>query len=106
MPKDFLYETAITIDHEDGIMRVDTTVTSVATSLQRAGFIEKTKPNSKPYRRFIGQADQIRFRKAKGQRKTTSGSFGSTLRTRPKGENPTQISPISPEPIATAKVGP
>lgn len=100
MPKDFLYETAITIEHEDGIMRVDTTVTSVATALERAGFIEKTKANSRPYRRFLGQADQIRFRKPKGHRKTTAGSFGSSLRTRPTGEKPTQISPISPEAIA------
>jgi len=100
MPKDFLYETAITIDHEDGLMRVDTTVTSIATSLQRAGFTEVTKPSSRPYRRFLGQADQIRFRKQKGQRKTTAGSFGSAMRTRPTGEKPAQISPMSNKPVS------
>ncbi len=68
MPQDFIYETAITIDHDADLMRVDTTVRSVATALRRAGFTDVTKPNSRPYFRFQGQADQIRFRKPKGQR--------------------------------------
>lgn len=101
MPKDFLYETAITIDHEDGLMRVDTTVTSMATALQRAGFTETTKPSSQPYRRFIGQADQIRFRKAKGFRHVGGAAAQKmAARTTAAVENPTQISPISNKPIS------
>ena len=68
MPKEFIYETAITIDHELNELRLDTTVTSVATAALRSGFTETTRPDSKPYRRFTGSADQIRFRKPKGQR--------------------------------------
>ncbi|HEX7549738.1 MAG TPA: hypothetical protein VF579_04120 [Candidatus Methylomirabilis sp.] len=65
---DFSYETAITIDHEAGIMRVDTTLVGMATALLRAGFTETTDPRSRPYRRFRGAADQVRFRKPKAQR--------------------------------------
>lgn len=68
MPRNFIYETAITIDHEDDVMLVDTTVASMATQLRRCGFIETTKASSHPYRRFRGNADQFRFRKPKGQR--------------------------------------
>lgn len=68
MPKDFFYETSISICHEDLTCRVDTTMRGVAASLLRAGFQEVTKPTSAPYRRFVGQADQVRFRKPKGQR--------------------------------------
>ena len=68
MPKEFIYETALTIDHELNELRLDTTVTSVATAALRAGFTETTTDTSKPYRRFTAMADQIRFRKPKGQR--------------------------------------
>ena len=68
MPENFIYETAITIDHEDGTCRVDTTVRGIASMLVRARFEEVTKPASAPYRRFVGKADQIRFRRPKGQR--------------------------------------
>ncbi len=68
MPKNFIFETAVTIDHEANVMLVDTTVRGIASALRRAGFLETTKPNSRPYLRFRGQADQLRFRKAKGQR--------------------------------------
>ena len=68
MPASYLYETAITIDHELDEMRVDTTVRGMATALMRAGFRETGGPQSLPYRRFIGRADQLRFRKAKGMR--------------------------------------
>ena len=74
MPKDYMYETAITIDHEAGIMLVDTTVAGVASQLLRAGFTETTKANSRPYRRFRGAADQLRFRKPKGQRTVRGAS--------------------------------
>lgn len=37
MPQDFVYETAITVDHEAGTCRVDTTVRGVASALLRAG---------------------------------------------------------------------
>jgi len=68
MPENFIYETAMTIDHELGTMLADTTVKSIATQLLRAGFEEVTKLTSAPYRRFVGKADQIRFRRPKGQR--------------------------------------
>ena len=68
MPKDFIYETAITIDHELNELRLDTTVTSVATSALRCGYTEVTTETSKPYRRFTAQADQARLRRPKGQR--------------------------------------
>ena len=68
MPRDFFYETAITISHEDGTCRADTTMRGIAAMLLRAGFQEVTKPTSAPYRRFVGQADQVRFRKPKSQR--------------------------------------
>jgi hypothetical protein len=68
MPKEFIYETAITIDHELDELRLDTTVTSIANAAKRAGFTETTRDDSKPYRRFSGRADQVRFRKPKGQR--------------------------------------
>ena len=68
MPRDFLYETAITIDHEDDLMLVDTTQAGIASALLRCGFTETTKLNSRPYRRFRGFADQIRFRQPKGLR--------------------------------------
>ena len=68
MPRDFIYETAITIDHEDDVMLVDTTQAGIASALLRCGFTETTKPTSRPYRRFRGLADQIRFRLPKGLR--------------------------------------
>ncbi len=74
MPKLFFYETAITINHEDNEMLVDTTQTGIARQLLRCGFVETTKPSARIYRRFQGQADQIRFRKLKGQRRSATGS--------------------------------
>lgn len=68
MPRCYLFETAITIDHEEDLMLVDTTVRGVASQLLRAGFTETTTPAAWPYRRFQGQADQLRFRRPKGQR--------------------------------------
>jgi len=79
MPKDYSYETAITIDHEAGVMLVDTTVAGVATALLRAGFAETTKANSRPYRRFRGAADQLRFRKPKAERVKTLRGVARTL---------------------------
>jgi hypothetical protein len=68
MPKDFIYETSCTLDHETGELRVDTTREGIAAQLRRMKFREVTRPDSKPYRRFIGEADQIRFRKPKADR--------------------------------------
>lgn len=68
MPQAYTYETAIALDHEANECRVDTTVRSIATQLRRRGFVEITKPNSAPYQRFLGQADQVRFRAMKGNR--------------------------------------
>ena len=91
MPKDFIYETAITIDHEDGLMLVGATMAGVANRLLQAGFIEATKPSSKPYRRFQGEADQVRFRKPKGAR-TLRGRPFSSLGPRIIREEPAEIS--------------
>lgn len=68
MPRAYIYETAITIDHEAGVMLVDTSVAGIASQLLRAGFTEIGDERSRPYRRFRGDADQLRFRKPKGQR--------------------------------------
>jgi len=68
MPQSYLYETAVTIDHDADECRVDTTVRGVASMCLRARFLEVTKPNSAPYRRFIGLADQFRLRGPKGSR--------------------------------------
>ncbi len=68
VPKSYMYETAITIDHTAGVMLVDTAVQGVASALLQAGFVETTTPANRPYRRFRGAADQLRFRKPKGQR--------------------------------------
>ena len=75
MPDKFIYETAATVDHERDELRVDTSVRSVASTLLRAGFREVTRSNSAPYRRFVGRADQMRFRKAKGIRKVRGRPF-------------------------------
>ncbi len=68
-----IHETAITIDHEDGTCRVDTTKRGLATTLTRAGFKELGDSRSLPYRRFLGNADQVRFRKGKSQRPNLKG---------------------------------
>ncbi len=67
MPNRFVYETVITIDHETGECRVDTSMRGIATELRRRGFKDITRPESAPYRRFVGQADQIKFRPPKGK---------------------------------------
>ncbi len=82
MPRKFLYETAIIIDHEQDTALVDTTVRSMATALKRRGFKEVGDRRSLPYRRFLGHADQIRLRSPKGQR-GTKGAAGKQ-RTTPK----------------------
>ena len=66
-------ETAITIDYECGECRVDTSVRGVASKLVKCGFIEITKDNSAPYRRFVGTEKQVAFRKG-----------GSRVRVTPK----------------------
>lgn len=68
MPQFFIYETAVTIDHETGEARVDTTRVGIASRLKRCKFQEVTREDSKPYRRFIGQADQVTFRRPKAER--------------------------------------
>lgn len=98
MPKDFIYETAITIDHEAHVMLVDTTQAGIASQLLRCGFQETTRPSSRPYRRFRGQADQIRFRRPKTQRALTlRGRAKRLAETLPGGRNPAQISTIAGE---------
>lgn len=68
MPQHYLYETAITIDHETGEMLVDTTREGVASQLRRCKFLEITREDSRPYRRFKGQSDQFKFRRTKADR--------------------------------------
>jgi len=69
VPQSFEYETAITIDHDAKTMRIDTTVRGVASMLRRSKFTEVTTKSSQPYYRFTGNADQIRFRKPKAERR-------------------------------------
>jgi hypothetical protein len=69
MPHDFPYEVAVTSDHETGVCLVDTTIRSVATRLLRCGFQEVTPPGNEPYRRFRGEAGQIRFIRPKLERR-------------------------------------
>ncbi len=71
MPRTYEHETAITVDHDEKTCRVDTSVRGVAAKLLRRGFVEVTKPNSTPYRRFLGQARQISFL---GSQKRLGGS--------------------------------
>ena len=79
MPVEFIYETAITIDHEKDEMRLDTTLRSMATKALRAGFKEVTTETSKPYRRFVADSDMLRLRKAKGIRKAPGRPFGKIV---------------------------
>ena len=69
MPDKYVYETVIVIDHASNEARADTTVRAMATLLTRYGFEEVGDARALPYRRFRGQADQIRLRLPKGQRK-------------------------------------
>lgn len=68
MPRLFEHETAITIDHDENTCRIDTTMRGVASKCLRMKFREVTKPNSAPYRRFVGLDDQIKIRKTKAER--------------------------------------
>lgn len=63
MPGSVFKETAITVDYETGECWVDTSVRGLASKLVKCGFIEVTKPNSAPYRRFMGTEKQVAFRK-------------------------------------------
>ena len=75
-------ETAITLDHDLGECRVDTSVRGIGSKLVKLGFIEVTKENSAPYRRFVGQVDQVAFRKVKGKRRAApeGAKFGRKTR--------------------------
>lgn len=98
MPKDFIYETSVTVGHEDGIMLVDTTVAGVASQLVRCVFIETTRPDSKPYRRFRGLPEQIRFLKPKSQRQITlRGAAKKAVEMASGGTSQAEISTISQE---------
>ena len=94
MPERFNYETAMTIDHDEEVARVDTTVKAVATQLIRTGFREVGDARSLPYRRFLGQADQIRFRLPKGKRKV-----GGAAR---KSVEAAKDTPRTPAPVGVA----
>lgn len=98
MPRDFLRETLVVIDHKAGVMVVDTTRRGVASQLRRAGFQETTPGDTRPYRRFQGAADQLRFRKPKGQRTTATGRRFVRNARRP-AQNPAQDSTIAAQPI-------
>ena len=80
-------ETSITILHEDDLTMVDTTVKGMASALRRAGFQEMTRPENHPYRRFQGEADQIRFRLPKGQRRAKGAAAKNALEIPHGGEN-------------------
>ena len=81
MPEKFIYETAITIDHETGVCLADTTVRGIASQLVRRGFEAVTKPTSAPYRRFRGEARQVAFRPPKGKRPARGFALKKTPRT-------------------------
>ncbi len=88
MPNRFLYETAITIDHEAGTCLVDTTLRGIAAELRRRRFKDITTSESAPYHRFLGQADQVKFRLPKGQRRMTGAAAKRAPRNHHGGENP------------------
>jgi hypothetical protein len=79
MPQNFIYETAITVDHELNELRLDTTVKAVATQALRCGLKDVTTKNSQPYRRFLGHSDQFRLRKPKGVRSVRGAAQKTTL---------------------------
>ena len=85
MPVKYEYETAITVDHDLGECRVDTTMRGVASRLVTRGFVEVTKANSAPYRRFVGQARQISFR---GIGKRVGGSTNLRKKMDSRPQNP------------------
>ena len=98
MPQTHIYETAVTIDYELGTCWVDTTMKRVANDLRRRGFTEITKANNQPYRRFLGGADQVRFRMPKGKRALRGAAAnlaaGNTLRgTKRATKEPTREQP-------------
>lgn len=111
MPQAYIYETAVTVDHETGVMLVDTTVARVATALLKAGFTEITQPGSRPYRRFRGDADQIRFRgpkgdRRRGSRKMSPQDIARLRKTRGKIDDlrptHTRVAPRAESPVETA----
>jgi hypothetical protein len=82
-----VHETGCTIDYELNEMRVDTTRQGVCSQLLRMGFREITRRNSSPYRRFIGAADQIRFRRTKAERHIRAGKPPKGKQFQKAGEN-------------------
>ena len=95
MPEKFVYETAMTIDHEENVARVDMTVKAIATQLLRAGFKEVGDARALPYRRFRGQADQVRFRLPKGQRKVVGVARKSAEAGKRASRTPSKVDPVA-----------
>ena len=58
-------ETAILIDHDRSEVRVDTNNRGMVGRLTRMGFVDVTRSDSDSYRRFVGTAKQIGFRKVR-----------------------------------------
>lgn len=54
-------ETGITIDHDLGQVRLDTSDRAMASWAIRTGFQETTTRESHPYRRFVGTVRQVRL---------------------------------------------
>ena len=70
-----IIETAITIDHETGRVRVDTTARRIKSKLERCEFERIKDEQLGPYFSYVGDSRQITFRnraKVKGQVKTQS----------------------------------
>ena len=82
MARDSICETIITIDHDEGIILIDTTARSMAAELRRCGFVEKADARSCPYRRFKGTPDQIRLRQPKAKR-TLRGAVKACVKALP-----------------------
>ena len=66
-------ETCVLIDHDTGVVLVDTSLRGTATQLVRQGFQEVTSPSSRPYRRFSGDISQVSFRKGKSKGRVENG---------------------------------
>ncbi len=69
-------ETAITIDHETGRVRVDTTLKRYRTQLEKAGFKEITKGSLNGYSSWEGDQIQLArtlFRKGPSEARRNQG---------------------------------
>jgi len=75
-------ETAITIDHETGRVRIDTTSNRVKHRLKSLGLKEITKQRLGPYSSWVGDEKNVRFAKIRsGTGRKPSAAFLASKRT-------------------------